>query len=105
MRRVASSPGDALLSPSVTRRLIEQFAQPTEKPRITADLAGLTDRERTMLRPLAAGKSDAELAAELQVRQTMVSIQVMHLLNRLRLPDRVQAVVLAYESGLVIPGA
>jgi DNA-binding CsgD family transcriptional regulator len=65
----------------------------------------LTDLERKMLRLLSAGRSDADLAAELQVSQTMVKIQVKQLLTKLRLHDRVQAVVLAYESGLVTPGA
>lgn len=97
--------GGALLSPSVTRRLIEQFAQTPAKPRAAAELAGLTDPERRMLRLLAAGRSDADLADELQVSQTMVKIQVRQLLTKLRLHDRVQAVVLAYESGLVTPGA
>jgi DNA-binding NarL/FixJ family response regulator len=96
--------GDALLAPSVTRRLIEQFAHGSARPRIAAELPSLTDRERTMLRLLAAGKSDADLAAELQVSRTMVTIQIMQLLARLRLRDRVQAVVLAYESGLITPG-
>ena len=97
--------GDALLSPSVTRRLIEQFTQTPAKPRAAAELAGLTDPERKMLRLLSAGRSDADLAAELQVSETMVKIQVTQLLTKLRLHDRVQAVVLAYESGLVTPGA
>ena len=97
--------GDALLSPSVTRRLIEQFTQAPAKPRVPAELGGLTDREGRMLRLLAAGRSDADLAAELEVSLTMVQIQVRQLLTKLRLHDRVQAVVLAYESGLVTPGA
>jgi DNA-binding NarL/FixJ family response regulator len=97
--------GDALLSPSVTRRLIEQFAQRSAKPRAAAELTGLTDAERTLFRLLSAGKSDADLAAELQVSETMVKIRVTQLLTKLRLRDRVQAVVLAYESGLVTPGA
>jgi DNA-binding NarL/FixJ family response regulator len=97
--------GDALLSPSVTRRLIEQFTQTPAKPRVPAELGGLTDREGRMLRLLAAGRSDADLAAELEVSLTMVQIQVRQLLTKLRLHDRVQAVVLAYESGLVTPGA
>jgi DNA-binding NarL/FixJ family response regulator len=95
--------GDALLSPSVTRRLIEQFAHKTTNAHITDLLAGVTDRERAILRLLAAGKSDTDLAAELHLSPTMASIQVMQLLARLKLRDRVQAVVLAYESGLVTP--
>ena len=97
--------GDALLSPSVTRRLIEQFTQTPARPRAAAALAGLTEAERRMLRQLSAGRSDAELAAELRISQTMVKIQVRQLLTKLGLHDRVQAVVLAYESGLVTPGA
>ena len=97
--------GDALLSPSVTRRLIEQFAHPPAKPQSAAELAGLTDGERRLLRLLSAGRSDADLAAELGLSQTMVQIRVRQLLTKLRLHDRVQAVVLAYESGLVSPGA
>jgi DNA-binding NarL/FixJ family response regulator len=95
--------GEALLAPSVTRRLIEQFAAKTVNPQVTDQLAGLTDRERAMLRLLAAGKSDTDIAAELQLSPTMVSMQVTQLLTRLKLRDRVQAVVLAYESGLVTP--
>jgi DNA-binding NarL/FixJ family response regulator len=96
--------GDALLAPSVTRRLIEQFADKSVNPQVADQLAGLTDRERAILRLLAAGKSDTDLAAELRLSPTMVSVQIMQLLTRLKLRDRVQAVVLAYESGLVTPG-
>jgi DNA-binding NarL/FixJ family response regulator len=96
--------GDALLAPSVTRRLIEQFAHKPVHSQMADQLAALTDRQRAMLQLLAAGKSDADLAAELKLSQTMVSIQVMQLLATLKLRDRVQAVVLAYESGLVTPG-
>jgi DNA-binding NarL/FixJ family response regulator len=96
--------GDALLAPSVTRRLIEQFADKSVNPQVADQLAGLTDRERAILRLLAAGKSDTDLAAELRLSPTMVSIQIMQLLTRLKLRDRVQAVVLAYESGLITPG-
>ncbi|MFL6129968.1 MAG: response regulator [Mycobacteriales bacterium] len=96
--------GDALLSPAVTRRLIESFTRAPATPRPAAELAGLTDSERTMLRLLAAGRSDSDLAADLQVSPTMVRIQVRQLLTKLGLHDRVQAVVLAYESGLVTPG-
>jgi DNA-binding NarL/FixJ family response regulator len=96
--------GDALLSPSVTRRLIEQFTRAPARPPAAARLAALTDSERAMLRLLAAGRSDADLADELHVSQTMAKIQVRQLLTKLGLHDRVQAVVLAYESGLVAPG-
>jgi DNA-binding NarL/FixJ family response regulator len=98
------SRGDALLSPSVTRRLIEQFADRPAKSPAGARLSGLTDAERRLLRQLSAGSSDADLAAELRISETMAKIQVRQLLAKLHLHDRVQAVVLAYESGLVTPG-
>ena len=88
----------------MTRRLIEHFARPAPAPRVTARLDALTDAERAMLRRLSAGRTDADLAEELQVSQTMAKIQVRQLLTKLGLHDRVQAVVLAYESGLVAPG-
>jgi DNA-binding NarL/FixJ family response regulator len=97
--------GDALLSPSITRRLIEQFAQIPPRPRAATELPALTDPERTLLRLLSRGRSDAEIAAELKISETMAKIHVRQLLAKLRLHDRVQAVVLAYESGLVTPGA
>jgi DNA-binding NarL/FixJ family response regulator len=97
--------GDALLSPSITRRLIEQFARVPARPPAAAGLADLTDPERTLLRLLAGGRSDAELAAELGISETMAKIQVRQLLGKLRLHDRAQAVVVAYESGLVTPGS
>jgi len=98
--------GDALLSPSITRRVIEQFARlPPPGASTTMTLAGLTDRERQVLRLVARGLSNAEIAAELVVSDATVKTHVAHLLAKLRLRDRVQAVVLAYESGLVRPGS
>jgi DNA-binding NarL/FixJ family response regulator len=104
--------GDALLSPSITRRVIEQFARlpppgatTTTTTTTTTTLAGLTDRERQVLRLVARGLSNAEIAAELVVSDATVKTHVAHLLAKLRLRDRVQAVVLAYESGLVRPGS
>ncbi|MGH2840678.1 MAG: response regulator [Solirubrobacteraceae bacterium] len=96
--------GDALLAPSVTRRIIEQFAHRPVKPELDAKLESLTQREREVLTMLARGKSNAELAAELFVSEGTVKTHVSSLLAKLGLRDRVQAVVLAYESGLVTPG-
>jgi DNA-binding NarL/FixJ family response regulator len=95
--------GDALLSPSITRRVIEQFAR-LPPPGGTDALQGLTDRERQVLQLVARGLSNAEIAAELFVSDATVKSHVAHLLAKLQLRDRVQAVVLAYESGLVRPG-
>ena len=96
--------GDALLSPSITRRVIEQFAR-LPPPGGTDALQGLTDRERQVLQLVARGLSNAEIAAELFVSDATVKSHVAHLLATLQLRDRVQAVVLAYESGLVRPGS
>jgi DNA-binding NarL/FixJ family response regulator len=99
--------GEALLAPSITRRLIEEFAQarpaePAEPPRSFDDL---TAREMEVFKLIARGFSNAEIAAELVVSETTVKTHVARLLMKLGLRDRVQAVVLAYESGLVTPGA
>jgi DNA-binding NarL/FixJ family response regulator len=96
--------GDGLLAPSITRRVIEQFAR-LPPPGGTDALEGLTDRERQVLQLVARGLSNAEIAAELFVSDATVKSHVAHLLAKLQLRDRVQAVVLAYESGLVRPGA
>jgi DNA-binding NarL/FixJ family response regulator len=97
--------GDALLAPSVTRRIIEQFARRPVEPEVRARLESLTQREREVLVMLARGNSNAELAAELFVTEGTIKTHVSSLLAKLDLRDRVQAVVLAYESGLVRPGA
>jgi DNA-binding NarL/FixJ family response regulator len=97
--------GDALLAPSVTRRIIEQFARAKVDPGLGARLESLTHRELEVLQLLASGKSNAELAAELFVTEGTIKTHVSSLLAKLGLRDRVQAVVLAYESGLVTPGA
>ncbi|MGZ4146279.1 MAG: response regulator [Actinomycetota bacterium] len=95
--------GEALLAPSVTRRLIEEFAKRT--PTATRpELAELTDREREVLVLMARGLSNAEIARSLFVAETTVKTHVGRVLRKLRLRDRAQAVVVAYESGLVQPG-
>ena len=97
--------GEALLAPSVTSRLIEQFAR--NRPGGQAPAPGLdelTARELEVFRLLARGLSNAEIAAQLVVGETTVKTHVARLLGKLGLRDRVQAVVLAYESGLVSPG-
>jgi DNA-binding NarL/FixJ family response regulator len=104
IRAVAS--GDALLAPTITRRLIEEFVRTAPAKRSAPPgLDELTPREVEVLRLIAAGLSNAEIAKELFVSETTVKTHVGHLLTKLRLRDRVQAVVLAYESGLVQPGA
>ena len=96
--------GDALLAPAVTRRIIEQFAARPVRPDLTAQLDTLTQREREVLVLLARGRSNAEVAGELFVSEGTVKTHVSSVLAKLGLRDRVQAVVLAYESGLVTPG-
>jgi DNA-binding NarL/FixJ family response regulator len=93
--------GEALLAPASTRRLIEQFTQPVRESPV---LASLTARERDVLSLLARGLTNAEIAAELVVEPSTVKSHVASLLSKLGVRDRVQAVVFAYESGLVRPG-
>jgi len=93
--------GEALLAPASTRRLIEQFARP---PAEAPALDHLTVRERDVLRLLARGLTNAEIAAEFVVEPSTVKSHVASVLAKLNLRDRVQAVVFAYESGLVRPG-
>ena len=98
--------GDALLAPSITRRLIQEFAQagpPSGPP--PKGLDELTARELEVFKLVARGLSNAEIAAQLVVGDTTVKTHVARLLSKLGLRDRVQAVVLAYESGLVSPGS
>ena len=97
--------GDALLSPSITRRLVERFAghQPAAA-QLSADLSALTPRELEVLGLIARGMSNAELATELTLSEATVKTHVARILAKLHLRDRVQAVVLAYEIGLVSPG-
>jgi DNA-binding NarL/FixJ family response regulator len=102
--RVAAA-GDALLAPSVTRRLIEAFAsRPASTAPAPSKLASLTPRERDILLLVARGQSNAEIAGALVVSEATVKTHVTHLLAKLGLRDRVQAVILAYETGAVIPG-
>jgi DNA-binding NarL/FixJ family response regulator len=96
--------GDALLAPSVTRRLVEEFARRPDPPPPPAALDELTDREREVLVCMARGLSNQEIARELFVAETTVKTHVGRVLQKLGLRDRAQAVVLAYESGLVHPG-
>jgi len=94
--------GDALLAPSVTRKLIEEFAKRPERTDTKAkELQTLTDREREVMGEVARGLTNAEIAQRLHVSETTVKTHVAHLLDKLELRDRVQAVILAYESGLV----
>ncbi|GLY42891.1 DNA-binding response regulator [Amycolatopsis sp. NBRC 101858] len=96
--------GDALLAPELTRRLFDRFATrpvSTQRPDL---LDQLTDREEQILRLLAGGSSNAEIAGRLFVGEATVKTHVSRVLNKLRLRDRVQAVVYAYETGVVTPG-
>jgi DNA-binding NarL/FixJ family response regulator len=97
--------GDALLAPALTRRLIEDFVRRPRPGGAPADaLPGLTDREREVLRLIARGLSNAEIAAELVVSDATVKTHVARILSKLGLRDRIQAVVMAYETGFVQPG-
>jgi DNA-binding NarL/FixJ family response regulator len=97
--------GEALLAPSITRRLIADVVGKARRPqRPDARLASLTARETDILQHIARGLSNAEIAAELYVTEHTVKTHVSSVLTKLALRDRVQAVVLAYESGLVLPG-
>ena len=97
--------GEALASPSVTRRLIERFVDaPGAPPKPPAELGELTTREREVLELVAHGLSNAELAQRLFLSEKTIKTHVGRILMKLGLRDRVQAVVLAYESGIVVPG-
>jgi DNA-binding NarL/FixJ family response regulator len=95
--------GGSLFAPSVTRRLIEEFAKRGSAPSASVD--GLTEREAEVLRLVARGLSNSEIAAELFITENTVKTHVARMLMKLGLRDRVQAVVLAYESGMVRPGS
>ncbi|MGA3362414.1 MAG: response regulator transcription factor [Solirubrobacteraceae bacterium] len=103
VRAVAA--GDAVLSAAVTRQLLDQVGRrlPAAVSRDARELAGLTDREEEVLRMLAAGLSNAEIAAAMVVSEATVKSHVSRLLGKLGLRDRVQAVIYAYETGLIAP--
>ena len=103
VRTVAA--GDSLLAPAITRRLIEEFVRrPPPGSTAPPELETLTDRELEVLKLIAKGYSNEEIAKELFVSMATVKTHITHILMKLDLRDRVQAVVLAYESGLVQPG-
>ena len=101
--------GDAVLAPTATRRLIDQFVPLLPQPGRQQDrdvlLSKLTDREQNVFLQLAAGRSNREIAEDLHVSEGTVKVHVGRILAKLDLRDRVQAVVLAYESGLITPGS
>ncbi len=104
VRLVAS--GEALLAPTITRRLIESYVRrPAPGTRSPIEVEHLTDRELDVLKQIARGLSNAEIATALVVSEATVKTHVNRILQKLNLRDRVQAVVLAYETGLVQPGA
>jgi DNA-binding NarL/FixJ family response regulator len=98
--------GDALLAPSITRRLVERFAAPGQEsaPAVHRDLTALTPREREVLTLVGRGRSNTELAEELTLSEATVKTHVTRIFTKLSLRDRAQAVILAYETGLVTPG-
>ncbi|HEX6355607.1 response regulator transcription factor [Actinophytocola sp.] len=99
--------GNALLAPSITRRLVKRFAtgeHGTKAPAIHRDLTALTPREREVLTLMGQGRSNAELAETLTLSEATVKTHVARIFAKLNLRDRAQAVVLAYETGLVTPG-
>jgi DNA-binding NarL/FixJ family response regulator len=101
----AAASGEALIEPSITRRLIERFAAPDDDSAVLpAAMRDLTDRELEVLRLMARGLSNGEIADELVVAETTVKTHVARVLAKLGVRDRVQAVVLAYETGVVRPG-
>jgi DNA-binding NarL/FixJ family response regulator len=101
--RVVTS-GAGLLDPAVTQRVIEEFARTPASPRPPRELASLTERELEVLNLVAAGLSNAEIAAQLYVSESTVKTHVARMLTKLRLRDRVQAVVYAYERGVIRRG-
>lgn len=96
--------GAALIDPAVTRRVIEEFARSPSPGPVPAEVGGLTERELEVLHQVTRGLSNAEIAAALVVSEATVKTHVARLLGKLGLRDRVQAVVYAYEHGLVRPG-
>jgi DNA-binding NarL/FixJ family response regulator len=102
IRTVAA--GDALLSPTVTKRVIQQFTR-LPRPNPPKELDELSDREREVFRLIARGLSNSEIGHELYIGETTVKTHITHILQKLDLRDRVQAIVLAYETGLFDAGA
>jgi DNA-binding NarL/FixJ family response regulator len=100
IRTVAA--GEALLSPTVTKRVIQKFAQTSRPPR-PKEMDDLSEREQDVFRLMTHGLSNAEIAKELFISETTVKTHVTHILQKLKLRDRVQAVVLAYQTGLFEP--
>jgi DNA-binding NarL/FixJ family response regulator len=96
--------GDAMLAPELTRRLLDRFAARPVSTRRPDLLNLLTEREEQILRLVAAGSSNAEIAGQLYLGEATVKTHVSRVLNKLGLRDRVQAVVFAYETGVVTPG-
>jgi DNA-binding NarL/FixJ family response regulator len=96
--------GDALIAPAITKRLIEQFARAAPPSTRSPQIASLTPREREVLTLVARGLSNREIAAELVLSEATVKTHVKRVLAKLEVRDRVQAVVVAYEAGLVAPG-
>jgi DNA-binding NarL/FixJ family response regulator len=98
--------GETLLAPAITQRLVQQYVRRlrpgTTRPAV---LDSLTERELAVLRLIARGRSNAEIAADLFLSETTVKTHVSHVFGKLGLRDRAQAVVMAYESGLIEPGA
>jgi DNA-binding NarL/FixJ family response regulator len=103
VRTVAS--GDILLAPTITRHLVEQYVRrPPPGARTPTSLQGLTDREIDVLRLVGGGRSNQQIAEQLFLGETTVKTHLTHIFTKLGLHDRAQAVVLAYESGLIEPG-
>ena len=100
----AAATGDSLIEPSITQRLVERFAEPAVAAGIPAELTPLTTRELDVLRLIGRGLSNAEIATEMVVAETTVKTHVARILGKLGVRDRVQAVVVAYETGFVRRG-
>ena len=96
--------GDALVAPAITRRLLEEFAARPDPTAVPAELGSLTEREREVLVLVGRGLSNTEIAEELFLGETTVKTHLGHVVQKLGLRDRVAAVVLAYEAGLISPG-
>jgi len=104
----AAQAGNALVEPKMTKRLLEEFARRPEQPaagRVPDRFADLTEREVDVLREVVRGASNAEIAERLYISETTVKTHVNHILTKLAVRDRIQAVVMAYDYGLVEPGA